>query len=278
MRELFVPPGHFYSPIVDQQEAALALELARSAPDPAGIELNDEIQLSTLSAIAEAMKECDFPEEKRDQNRYYYRNDQYSYGDAIIYQAFLRHFRPAQLIEVGSGYSSCVALDTRDRYCFPQRMTFIEPYPQRLHSLLRENDASSVRIITQKVQTVDAELFRNLGCGDMLFIDSSHVAKTGSDLCYLVFEALPRLAPGVIVHFHDCFWPFEYPERWAVEEMRSWNELYVVRAFLMFNKKFKMLFFNDYMAKKFPGDCSKASSLFMKNPGGGCGSRWGIEP
>jgi hypothetical protein len=67
---------------------------------------------------------------------------------------------------------------------------------------------------------------------NVLFIDSTHVLRTGSDVCFELFEILPRLSPGVLVHIHDMFWPFEYPRSWVVEENRSWNELYAVRAFL----------------------------------------------
>jgi hypothetical protein len=266
---LFVPPGHFYSPIVDPEEAKVAIVRARSVAAVPSVECNDDGQVSFFRQIAQAAGDCNFPDDQQASHRYYFKNDQYSYGDAIIYQAILRQLRPSQLIEVGSGYSSAVALDTRERFGVPHHITFIEPYPERLLSLIRPGDVSDVSILKQKVQSADVGLFSKLRRNDILFIDSSHVAKTGSDLCWIVFEVLPRLQAGVVVHFHDCFWPFEYPERWAVAERRSWNEIYLIRALLMFSNAFEMILFNDYFAKKFPEEVLRASPLIARNPGGG---------
>jgi hypothetical protein len=102
-----------------------------------------------------------------------------------------------------------------------------------------------------------------------LFIDSSHVAKTASDVNFEIFELLPRLKPSVIVHFHDIFYPFEYPHGWIFDIRRSWNEIYFLRAFLMYNSAFEILFFNDYFACKFPHLTEHGPSHFRQNPGGG---------
>ena len=74
-----------------------------------------------------------------------------------------------------------------------------------------------------------------------------HVMRTGSDVCHELFEILPRLAKGVYVHIHDMFWPFEYPRSWVIDDNRSWNELYGVRAFLTNNDSWRVVMFNDYM-------------------------------
>jgi len=111
-------------------------------------------------------------------------------------------------------------------------------------------------------------IYDELEAGDILFIDSTHVLRTGSDVVFELFEILPRLAKGVIVHFHDMFWPFEYPRSWAVEENRSWNELYAVRAFLINNDAWRVLFFNDYM-RLFERDLiQRTYPNFLKNSGG----------
>ena len=85
--------------------------------------------------------------------------------------------------------------------------------------------ASRVCIFNEPVQQVPLSILDALQADDILFIDSTHVLRTGSDLCFELFEILPRLSP-ILVHFHDMFWPFEYPRSWVVEENRSWNELY----------------------------------------------------
>jgi hypothetical protein len=118
------------------------------------------------------------------------------------------------------------------------------------------------------VQEVSLSVFEVLRNGDFLFIDSSHVMKTGSDVCQELFEILPRLAPGVFIHFHDMLWPFEYREDWVLRENRSWNELYALRAFLTFNDRFEIVFFNDYF-RRFNEPLIQATyPLFLRNSGG----------
>ncbi len=102
-------------------------------------------------------------------------------------------------------------------------------------------------ILEKGVQDVPLSVFECLEANDILFIDSTHVCKTGSDVNYLFFEVLPRLKPGVVVHVHDIFHPFEYPKRWVMEG-RAWNEVYLLRAFLQFNSAFKVLLFANYLS------------------------------
>ena len=152
----------------------------------------------------------------------------------------LRFHRPNKIIEIGCGYSSACTLDTVDRYLNGDcQLTFIEPFPQRLLDLIGDA-AKRVRILDHPVQDTPLGIFEELSSGDILFIDSTHVLRPGSDVCFELFQVLPRLARGVLVHFHDMFWPFEYPRSWIVQENRSWNELYV-RAFLMYNKAWEIV-------------------------------------
>ena len=133
--------------------------------------------------------------------------------------ALLRRYCPKRIIEVGSGFSSALMMDSNDRFLDGSiRFTFIEPYPERLRSLLTEQDNGCMELLQTVVQNVPCEPFASLERNDILFIDSSHVAKIGSDVSnYLVFEILPRLKPGVVVHVHDVMWPFEYPKEWLME-------------------------------------------------------------
>lgn len=124
----------------------------------------------------------------------------------------------------------------------------IEPQAERVRSLLGER-AGDMRIINAPVQRVPVDVFEQLEAGDLLFIDSTHILRTGSDVCYELFEIFPRLASGVTVHLHDIFWPFEYPDAWILDDNRSWNEAYAVRAFLTDNDCWEILFFNDYFMK-----------------------------
>ncbi len=106
---------------------------------------------------------------------------------------------------------------------------------------------------------------------DILFIDSTHVSKIGSDVNRLIFDILPALPRGVVVHFHDIFFPFEYPLEWLYEG-RAWNEAYLLRAFLSYNKSFKILFWNSYLQAKqldalnaaYPAMAVGGSSIWIK--------------
>lgn len=263
-------PGHFHSPIpdmkfIDQNQARL---FDRSTQSIAGIENHLEDQLALMEKLADYAEDLPFKADQTTGFRYYFHNDYFSYGDAIALFGMLRHFRPQRIIEVGSGFSSALMLDVND-FFFKNEMalTFIEPYPKRLFSLLNEEDMRRNEIITDVVQNVSLERFEALQANDILFIDSSHVAKIGSDVVHLVTNVLPSLNDGVIVHFHDVFWPFEYPAEW-VREGTAWNENYMLKAFLQFNHRFKIIFFNSYLATHHHNLLAKSIPLFMQNSGG----------
>jgi hypothetical protein len=266
------PMGHFYSPIVDPNELNGHYRSPDAWPPPSkihGIDLRREAQVALWvqwqSFLADARTlATDDPTRRFSLSL----SPHYGAGDAIIYSCMLRHLKPSRLIEVGSGGSSAVALDVSERFLSPgPRMTFIEPYPDRLKSLLKPVDACE--IIQSAVQNVKLDRFDELQANDILFIDSTHVVKTGSDVVFELFEILPRLKPGVVVHFHDIFYPFEYPKRWVMEQNNSWNELYALRAFLTGNRDWEILFFNDYFAKMERDRVASNAPEILPNPGGG---------
>lgn len=206
---------------------------------------------------------------KETSSRYYSNNIFFNEYDAKGLQFIIRQFKPARIIEVGSGFSSALMLDIRDRYFSPDTLslTFVEPYPERLYSLLSESDKSNVIIHESEVQLLNYEVFLQLQENDLLFIDSSHVSKIGSDLNFLLFEILPRLNKGVIIHFHDIFFPFEYPQDWILNGI-SWNEAYLLRSFLMFNDSFEIILFNNLVGKELVGegipDLSGGASIYLR--------------
>ena len=95
--------------------------------------------------------------------------------------------------------------------------------------------------------------------------------KTGSDVCHELFNILPILKSGVFVHLHDIFWPFEYSAEWVVRENRSWNELYGLRAFLMYNDAFEVVFFNDYFVQHCYDTIQADYPAMLKDSGGNFG-------
>ena len=191
-------------------------------------------------------------------------------GDAFVLACMVRHLRPRRYVEVGSGFSSAVVLDTLDRT--PGLATaciFIEPDTERLESLLRPADQARTTIIRSDVQHVPLDVFRGLGHDDILFLDTTHVSKTGSDVNHELFNILPILTSGVVVHFHDIFWGFDYPDQWVFDENRSWNEAYVVRAFLMYNEQFEIMYANNVFGLAQPAQLERVCPGISHNPGSG---------
>ena len=246
----FAPPGHFYSPLPDIREVRVnETRIFDETPhDLLAINMNREFQIQLVDSFSDFYGEIPFQDEKGDIGRYFLDNKFFSYGDGIILYSFLRHFQPKRIVEVGSGFSSAAMLDVNDGFLDKQlEFTFIEPFPDRLYGLLSSEDKRKTRIEVKPVQEVEEQVFTSLDANDILFVDSSHVAKIDSDVVHILFQILPRLKAGVIVHFHDIPWPFEYPKQW-IEEGRAWNEAYFLRAFLQDNTNFEVLYFNSYMA------------------------------
>jgi predicted O-methyltransferase YrrM len=249
VNQLWFLPGHFYSPIpsledVRQHAASVFDTTSRTV---AGVDLNEDSQVALFRELARYYPDEPFARDRQPGLRFHLHNPAFTYCDAILYYCMLRHVRPRRVIEVGSGYSSCLLLDTNERaFRHAISCTFIEPYPKLLHSLISDDDRARIRVIPTNVQEVPAAVFDELAPDDILFIDSSHVSKTHSDVNYLFFEILPRLQSGVYVHVHDVFFPFEYPREWVFQG-RAWNEAYLVRAFLQYNDRFEIQLFNSFL-------------------------------
>lgn len=266
----FVPPGHFYSPIPalhEIQKDELKI-FGISQPSILGINLQETEQLKLLNEFIPYYKEMPFQSEKLEGLRYYFENPAYSYSDAILLHCMIRYLKPKKLIEVGSGYSSCMTLDTNEQYFGGSiTTTFIEPYPELFMSLIKEADKEKISIIPSRLQDVDLSVFEQLKANDILFIDSTHVSKINSDVNYIFFEILPRLSSGVYIHFHDIFFPFEYPKAW-VYEGRAWNEAYLLRSFLQYNNAFSVVLMNTFMEHFHESFFQKNMPLCLRNPGG----------
>lgn len=269
-RAFQIPPGHFLSPIPAFDEVTRGADrlVGRRPRQLPGISLNEDKQLALLSELSAYYLDLPFPEHQTKNRRYFFENSMYSYSDAIFLYGMIRHVRPRRIVEVGSGHSSCVMLDTNELF-FENRIacTFIDPHPERLLSLITPKDKKRIEIVPKRVQDVEVGRFQELEANDILFIDSSHVLKVGSDVNYIVSEVLPTLRVGVYVHVHDVFYPFEYP-RECFEAGWYWTEAYVLRAFLAFNSAFEIVLFNTFLEhfhrERFEGQMP----LCLKNEGG----------
>ncbi|MES2881390.1 MAG: class I SAM-dependent methyltransferase [Bacteroidota bacterium] len=244
--------GHYYSPIVSREEIKKQSTLFNYNQNFLhGIDLNEEAQLQLLNELKEFYPPP-FSIEPQPGNRYYYKNDFFSWSDAIFLYLMLRQYKPKRVIEVGSGHSSALMLDVNEKYFNGDILfSFIEPFPKRLFRLLSETDKTTHRVFEKKVQDIDMAIYDELEANDILFIDSSHVSKTGSDVNHILFEVLPRLKKGVLIHFHDICYPFEYPRYWIMEIFKGfgWNEAYMLRTFLMHNNAYSIVCYNSYLQK-----------------------------
>ncbi|HEY0984136.1 MULTISPECIES: class I SAM-dependent methyltransferase [unclassified Schlesneria] len=264
-------PCSFYSPIPSIQEVRRDVDriFDRSLRELGGVDLNASGQLALLNELKQFYAEQPFAEEAQPELRYFFNNPFYSYADALFLYSMIRHARPKRIIEVGSGYSSFVMLDTNQQFFDNSiRMTFIDPYPQRLQSRFKEADHRVAEVIPKRVQDVELSRFDQLEANDILFIDSSHVAKVGSDINFILFDILPRLPPGVFIHFHDIHYPFQYPEKWVLNRRWFWNEAYILRSFLQYNSAFKVRIWNHFLGLFHPEKLEEFMPLSMKNIGG----------
>lgn len=262
----FQPPGHFYSPIPDIKEVLKQND--RFAPSQIktciGVELNESRQLDLLNQLAEYSREWPYNDGEQQNLRYYNPNRFFAPGDAMVLYSIIRQYQPQRVIEIGSGLSSGLMMDVNEmNFAHSIDITLIEPYPTVLHSTLKKDDMEKCTIVEKQVQDVPLDVFQTLSENDILFIDSSHVMKFGSDVNYLYFEVLPSIHKGVLVHIHDIFWPFEYPREWFLDG-RAWNEAYLLRAFLQFNNMFEILWFNSFMAHQHADEVKEKLLLSSK--------------
>lgn len=197
--------------------------------------------------------------------------------DVLVLYGMICEHKPKKFIEIGSGYSTEIALIAKsksntDIYC-------IEPYPtQQLLSLEPQLHA----LIQQPIQELDLRFFDELVAGDFVFIDTTHSVKIGSDVNYIIFNILPRLAPGVIVHIHDIFLPYEYPRRWYDEISIFWNEQYLLLSYMMDNPSVELLLSNYSLSVMFREKLNEKLKQFdiwnlTENLGGASGASFWLH-
>jgi predicted O-methyltransferase YrrM len=260
----FVPSGHFYSTHPSSEDIAKY----KTYEDMLAVEMNDEFQRRMLRELQPFHDQCPFPETRDSRFRYFFLNNSYIHSDAIFLYSMIRHFKPRKIIEVGSGLSSCVMMDTNEIHFNGEiNIKLIDPFPHAVKSLLKPGDILEDMLHQEKLQDFDIGAIQALEAHDILFIDSTHVSKLNSDVNHIFFKILPSLKPGVIIHLHDIFWPFEYIDAW-LQEGRYWNEAYILRAFLQYNEHFEIVLFADYMQKKHRAWFERNMPRCLKSIGG----------
>lgn len=232
-----IRPIHYYEPIPDFRAITKAqLERRRGFPS---IDFKWDEQLQLVRELAGKYRD-----ELQQLDRTCFGNDYFSGFDAAVYYSLIRHLQPRRVIEIGSGHSTRIAYKALARNGPNARLTCIEPYPEeRLNG-----QGLKVELIEKRVEELDVDFFSRLEANDILFIDSSHTVKFGSDVCYEFLDVLPRLKPGVWVHVHDIFFPHDYPAEWLLKRRLALNEQYLLEAFLSFNREFQVALANHWLA------------------------------
>ena len=247
---------HFYSPIPNLRR--LPADVWERRTPMRGIDFAPQRQLAYLETeLGPYIAEFDPPlEPPGPPGAFYVRNPLYKSIDAEVLYAIIRLHRPRRILELGSGYSTLVsaaACRANERDGHPLELRSNDPYPLAVLEGLEGLSSLSKRGATE----VPPSEFEALGESDILFVDTTHTVKLGGDVNYLVLDVLPALAPGVIVHIHDIFLPWDYPYEWVARQRRFWTEQYLVQAFLALNPDYEIVLAAQALARLYPDRLAK---------------------
>jgi hypothetical protein len=260
-------PARFYSEIPTVEEVEKSFEYRDSEKGPFHSEkiFNQEKMLQFLQQIQVYADEFN-PLESGDLDSpksFFWKNPAFSYSDAMAYYCIIRHFKPKQILEIGSGYSTLVASEALQKNGSGD-LVLIEPYPK---PFLQQISAVK-NIVTKFIQDIPiSELLGYAESSDIVFIDSTHTVKNGSDCLYIYLKMLPEIKKNVIVHTHDVRLPFPFESKQIIEKNITWTEQYLLYAYLLDNPKVDVLFSSTYFYKLLPD----LANEFMrgKYPAGG---------
>ncbi|MBD23989.1 MAG: hypothetical protein CMG46_03160 [Candidatus Marinimicrobia bacterium] len=245
---LNITPSNFYSsvPLVDDLETHYKKNINKQIYNHPSV-FDEQFIKKYLSNLSQYQAEFTPPDNPiGTDGQYFSNNEMFSHSDAMAYYCFVRHLKPKTIVEIGSGYSTSVAREALIKNGTDNTIISNEPHPSKF--LLA---VSGVEIFKRKAQEISAkEIDESLDEGDILFIDSTHTVKEGSDVIHIISNILPYISKKIYVHFHDIFLPFVFPKYW-VEEHRYWEEQYLLYAFLLDNPRAKVLFGSSYNAANF---------------------------
>lgn len=246
-------PVNYYSPIPDLRDLLARPSIWEQPSDLPGVDMNTQSQLRLMEDVFAAYQhECDYRQKQGDDPlEFYTQNDYFGYVSAVAMHSMIRSYRPQKIIEVGAGFSTRIisrAVSMNAKAGAPAELVVIDPYVERI---LPEELPAIHESIPSRVEDLPLETFTSLREGDLLSIDTSHAVRIGGDVVFLYLEILPRLAPGVLVHIHDIFLPFNYPVQW-MQRRYFWSEQYLLHAFLIHNHDYKVLWAQRYAESVFP--------------------------
>ena len=241
----------FYSPIPDLR--ALPGDVFERESAMRGIDLGLERQIALVEEeLRPYLDEFEPPEQPSgDPGDFHLANGSYPPVDADLLYALVRHLKPRRVLELGSGHSTlvaCMAAAANERQGHPTRVECFDPHP----SVVSAATPGVARLEPVPAQSVPLAEFEALEAGDVLFVDTTHTVKVGSDVNFVVLDVLPLLQPGVVVHFHDVFLPNEYPRAWVEDLGLVWAEQYLLQAFLAMNPGYEVLLSANALAAGHP--------------------------
>lgn len=233
---------NFYSPIPNLEQ--LPDDIFERRSRLAGVDLRIEGAIELIEGeLAPFIVEMDVPNDgPQPPGTFFLHNENYETVDAELLYAFVRARKPKRVVELGSGFSTLLIGEAARRNLAEgeaiEHLAF-DPYPRA--QIFGEQPPPPTVFEPLPATEVPPERLAELESGDILFVDTTHTVKLGSDVNHIILDVLPALAPGVLVHFHDIFLPWEYPQVWFEKMDYYWAEQYLLRAFLAFNDAFEVV-------------------------------------
>ena len=245
---------HYYEPLYKTQKLK---PLSDSRPLP-GIDFNEKGQIGLLKKFTYQDELLDIPRMKKESKiAYSYDSGSFGSGDSEFLYNIVRYYKPQKILEIGSGASTLMVKNALvknklEDNAYKCQHICIEPYEAPWLEKI------GVDVRRERVENIDKAVFNQLNEGDILFIDSSHVIRPQGDVLFLYLEIIPSLPPGVLIHLHDIFTPRDYLEEWVVDQVKLWNEQYLLEALLIHNAKLEVIGSLNFLKHHYPKEICSA--------------------
>jgi predicted O-methyltransferase YrrM len=258
---IFPIRNHYYEPLFNFKHLKKKLYKDRNLP---AINFKLNRQLNNLSNLVYTDELIDLNLKKNSPNfNFNIKNGFFEHGDAEIYYQLIRHIKPKNILEIGSGQSTLIALEAikknKDIDKINTKINCVEPYENTWLNNLK------IKIIRKKIEDLDTNYYLSLKNGDILFVDSSHIIKPQGDVLKIFFEIIPKLKKGVIIHIHDIFTPKDYPKKWLITENRFYNEQYLAESLMMNKNKYEIYLMLNYLKNNAYKELKKKWPYLKKN-------------
>ena len=273
MLGVFPVRDHYYEPLFNPKYLTKPLREDRVIP---GFDLNISEQLSVLRNFHYNTELVALPLRKINRLEFYYHNESFGPGDAEYFYNIVRAYKPKRIVEIGSGNSTLISIQAirqnkKEDLTYRCMHTCIEPYEAGWLEKV------GVTVVRERVEQIDKCIFSHLRANDILFIDSSHIIRPQGDVLFEYLEVLPVLSPGVLVHMHDIYTPRDYPDQCIIEDVRFWNEQYLLEAFLTLNPSFRVFGALNHLKHNYFAELCRVCPILAKETHREPGSFWIVK-